>query len=340
MEREVHQLYSLFISEMGSLYGGVIMPQLFALTGPVAEELLPERDFIVLASFSRSFYLVPRRETTPGLICCCTAELEPGPLSLCWPQWSTVSIPAPGTIVSYSDEVLHWDKSRLDLSARRHWTPPVCSSFFSFSDRDRRGVWLAGEISQSFSRDLRGLNRLLPVLLARGELPSRMTEDALGLNASEKGLFSIGVPLLYRVQEWLRGVDCSPSLFVSGLIGLGPGLTPSGDDILGGMLIALHCLGRLDQSRILWNVIEREAHRTNRISQAHLYAAAHGMGAEVLHEWIHSLQGETDRQTVYGLCKRLGRVGHTSGWDAALGASLAFLNARLRNDEFEKLDSA
>ena len=135
-------------------------------------------------------------------------------------------------------------------------------------------------------------------------------------------------------------MDCYPSLFLSGLIGLGPGLTPSGDDILGGMLIALHCLGRLDQSRILWNVIEREAHRTNRISQAHLYAAAHGMGAEVLHEWIHSLQGETDRQTVYGLCKRLGRVGHTSGWDAALGASLAFLNARLRNDEFEKLDLA
>ena len=52
------------------------MPQSFALTGPVAEELLSERDFIVLASFSRSFYLAPRRETMPGLICCCTAELE------------------------------------------------------------------------------------------------------------------------------------------------------------------------------------------------------------------------------------------------------------------------
>ena len=111
-------------------------------------------------------------------------------------------------------------------------------------------------------------------------------------------------------------------------MGLGPGLTPSGDDILGGILIALHCLGRLDQAWILWDAIVREAHRTNRISQAHLYAAAHGMGAEVLHGWIHALQGEADRQTLYSLCERLGRVGHTSGWDAALGACLASLNAR------------
>ena len=57
MEREVRLFYSLFISETGSFHEGVIMPQSFALTGPVAEELLSERDFIVLASFSRSFYL-------------------------------------------------------------------------------------------------------------------------------------------------------------------------------------------------------------------------------------------------------------------------------------------
>lgn len=327
MEREVHLFYSLFISETGSFHEDVIMPQSFALTGPVAEELLSERDFIVLASFSRSFYLAPRRETTPGLICCCTAELEPGPLSLCWPQWSTIRIPAPGTVVSYSDNVLYWDKSRLCLSARRHWTPPICPSF-SLTYRNRRGICLATEVVRSFSCDLRGLNRLLPELLASGKLPFHMAEDAVGMDASERGLLSIGGPLLHKAQEWIRGADFSPSLFVSGLMGLGPGLTPSGDDILGGILIALHCLGRLDQAGILWDAIGREAHRTNRISQAHLYAAAHGMGAEVLHGWIHALQGEADRQTLYSLCERLGRVGHTSGWDAALGACLASLNAR------------
>lgn len=245
MEREVRLFYSLFISETGSFHEGVIMPQSFALTGPVAEELLSERDFIVLASFSRSFYLAPRRETTPGLICCCTAELEPGPLSLCWPQWSTVRIPAPGTVVSYSDNVLYWDKSRLCLSARRHWTPPICPSF-SLTYRNRRGICLATEVVRSFSCDLRGLNRLLPELLASGKLPFHMAEDAVGMDASERGLLSIGGPLLHKAQEWIRGADFSPSLFVSGLMGLGPGLTPSGDDILGGILIALHCLGRLD----------------------------------------------------------------------------------------------
>ena len=34
------------------------------------------------------------------------------------------------------------------------------------------------------------------------------------------------------------------SLWVSRLVGLGPGLTPSGDDFLGGMMIALGLLGR------------------------------------------------------------------------------------------------
>lgn len=304
------------------------MPQPFALTGPVAEELLAERDLIVLASFSRSFYLAPRRETTPGLICCCSAELEPGPLSLCWPQWSTVRIPAPGTLVSYSDNVLYWDKSRLCLAARRHWTPPIRSSSSPLTYRNRRDLCPVTEVVRSFSCHLRGLNRLLPELLTGGKLSFSMAEDAVGMDASERGLLSLGGPLLHKAQEWIRGADFSPSLFVPGLMGLGPGLTPSGDDILGGILIALHGLGRGDQAGVLWDVIDREAHRTNRISQAHLYAAAQGMGADVLHGWIQALQGEADRQTLYGLCERLGRVGHTSGWDAALGACLASLNVR------------
>ena len=288
------------------------MPESFALTGPVAEELLSERDPMVLASFSRSFYLAPRRETMPGL----------NSLLLHRGTRAGTAFSLLATVVNKyvfrPRELL----SAIQITCCIGTSPGyVCRQggtgrlryVLPFLSRTEIGValCLATEVVRSFSCDLRGLNRLLPELLASGKLPLHMAEDAVGMDASERGLLSIGGPLLHKAQEWIRGADFSPSLFVSGLMGLGPGLTPSGDDILGGILIALHCLGRLDQAGILWDAIGREAHRTNRISQAHLYAAAHGMGAEVLHGWIHALQGEADRQMLYGLCERLGRVGHS-----------------------------
>ncbi len=106
------------------------------------------------------------------------------------------------------------------------------------------------------------------------------------------------------------------------LIGLGPGLTPSGDDLLGGALVALHLLGRIDLRDALWQGMREPALAdANAISRAHLTAAAQGLGGAALHAVLNDiLTGTTE-----ALHRRLAAVeaiGHTSGWDALAGAVL------------------
>ena len=70
------------------------------------------------------------------------------------------------------------------------------------------------------------------------------------------------------------------------LLGLGPGLTPSGDDLVAGTLVALHALGFARAAADLWRVVQPSLKDTNAISSAHLRAAAHGQAAAVLHEAV------------------------------------------------------
>ena len=120
-------------------------------------------------------------------------------------------------------------------------------------------------------------------------------------------------PALDALERWLVGnaiVDEADQL-----IGLGPGLTPSGDDYLGGMLVALRRTGRTMQAEGLWRWLQpRLRERTSAISAAHLAAAAAGEGHEALHS---VLDGELDLDA-------LDAVGHTSGWDALAGAAAVF----------------
>jgi hypothetical protein len=117
-------------------------------------------------------------------------------------------------------------------------------------------------------------------------------------------------PALDALERWLVGNAIAPE--AEQLIGLGPGLTPSGDDYLGGMLVALRASGRAMQAEGLWRWLKpRLKDRTSAISAAHLSAAAAGEAHEALHR---VLAGELDLEA-------LNAVGHTSGWDALAGAT-------------------
>ena len=114
------------------------------------------------------------------------------------------------------------------------------------------------------------------------------------------------------------------------LIGLGPGLTPSGDDLLGGALVALDLLGRIDLRDGLWHAVREPARaNANAVSLAHLTAAAQGLGGAALHAVLNDvLTG-----TTAALPRRLAAVeavGHTSGWDALAGAVLVLRARALR----------
>jgi len=146
-----------------------------------------------------------------------------------------------------------------------------------------------------------------PELLKAARIPT----EGLGCLATgaHNALTVYAQPALEALQHWLAGNALGAEAEL--LIGLGPGLTPSGDDYLGGMLVALRLLGRGAQADALWRWIEpRLTQRTSAISAAHLAAAASGQAHEALHE---VLGGSPDLE-------RLNAVGHCSGWDGLAGA--------------------
>ncbi|MGI9498623.1 MAG: DUF2877 domain-containing protein, partial [Geminicoccaceae bacterium] len=114
------------------------------------------------------------------------------------------------------------------------------------------------------------------------------------------------------------------------LLGLGPGLTPSGDDLLAGLLITCH---RLGERPVAWRVgdalLRAAPERTTRISLSHLAAAAAGGGAAPLHGLLEAL-AEGDRVEIVRTLDAAAKIGHSSGYDALGGIILAlqaWLNA-------------
>lgn len=114
------------------------------------------------------------------------------------------------------------------------------------------------------------------------------------------------------------------------LVGFGSGLTPAGDDLIGGALIALRAVGRKRIANRLGKWALRLARtRTNRISLAHLACAASGQGHEALHHALGAILAGT--KNLEKEMSALKRIGHTSGMDALSGALLALnVTDRLR----------
>ena len=145
----------------------------------------------------------------------------------------------------------------------------------------------------------------------RGTAKGRIPAEGLGclVIGAHNGLSGHAQPALEALQRWLVGNALGDE--AEQLIGLGPGLTPSGDDYFGGMLVALRLTGRGMQADGLWRWLRpRLKARTSAISTAHLCAAAAGEAHEALHG---VLSGELD-------LSKLDAVGHCSGWDALAGA--------------------
>ncbi|HEX9396619.1 MAG TPA: DUF2877 domain-containing protein [Burkholderiales bacterium] len=142
-------------------------------------------------------------------------------------------------------------------------------------------------------------------------------EEGLGclITGRHNALSEHAQPAIEAIDRWLAGHTLAQE--AEQLVGLGPGLTPSGDDYLGGVMVALRLIDRGAQADALWRWLEpRLKERTGAISAAHLAAAAAGEAHEALHE---VLNGQLEFE-------RLDAVGHCSGWDGLAGA-MAVLRA-------------
>jgi hypothetical protein len=249
----------------------------------------------VMAVFDRSFYIEreSRHERDHQRVACIgDVSLGAGPLN--------VSCEIDGAVprLRVGDEVA------IETKEAELWTPPPRSS--ANPALVRNGLErLAEEASRQ--SDAGDFARLVPSL-ARGE-------------ALRGGypLLDLAIPAIEALREALRAPKFTAPKASFELAGLGPGLTPSGDDFVVGAVIAWHRLRREEWARALGDSFFRHAiSRTNAISLAHLAAAIGGEGSEALHGALASLLSGA----VIDLAE-LGRTGHSSGWDMLAGASFA-----------------
>ena len=263
----------------------------------------------VVAVFARSACVEVGRD----LICVGSPELRRGPLNALVTSASALRAwlagATPGQRVTCTSRRIRLLGAELDFDGARRWHPP------------RPALPVDGE------RLLRGIAAM------RAAAAGRVPDDGLaflvgGTSACANRLALIGDEAANMLHDWLVQGDLSriPQV-LENLIGLGPGLTPSGDDFLGGALVALHAFGRSDAAHALAGRVLPLCERgTHPVSAAHLRAAARGEGGEALHACLCAL---AEAQGAERCVDAIATTGHTSGWDA-LGGALVVAAAHAR----------
>lgn len=150
----------------------------------------------------------------------------------------------------------------------------------------------------------------------------------LGETTRETPLGRIALPLLRLLVQASREQDLTNvEKAARGLAGLGPGLTPSGDDTLGGFIGVMVLAGSqtgmdaATSKRLVEAIAEAARPRTTLLSATLLAHAAHGEMAEQVGDLLMALPQEEDT-AVLQAAERVLAYGACSGGDTLLGLLL------------------
>jgi uncharacterized protein DUF2877 len=132
------------------------------------------------------------------------------------------------------------------------------------------------------------------------------------------GVLGVARPILSELVVALESGDRTRAAEVAArLVGLGPGLTPSGDDVLVGIEAALRALARPSAGFLALALGDVEG-RTTALAATLLCHAAAGEFAERLHSLLAALLGSDD-EVIPAAIDRAVAWGATSGTDCLLG---------------------
>ncbi len=130
------------------------------------------------------------------------------------------------------------------------------------------------------------------------------------------------------------------------LVGLGPGLTPSGDDFMGGLLFVVDQLKAAFPEELGWGSIGLDEWlawarpRTNTISYAILASHAAGQSVEPMHTLVGALLGDRLLDEILTAVRAVLAIGSTSGWDMLMGLLVGMLLLGGRSQPGAAPDSA
>ncbi|MCA1921780.1 DUF2877 domain-containing protein [Buttiauxella noackiae] len=116
---------------------------------------------------------------------------------------------------------------------------------------------------------------------------------------------------------------------ISGLLGLGIGLTPSGDDYLAGLSAVLFIAGHPARKyrEVFISVLEREKHKTTQLSAITLREAIDQRYRETIYGFINQVvNGDLDN--IQRSINEIKKIGSSSGCDMLCGMADAFFLTR------------
>lgn len=197
------------------------------------------------------------------------------------------------------------DSVSVPLSAVRPWHPPVLV-------RDRRAA----------AALRRGAERLTKTILTLGDptgFGAWLAARPLAFPLSGAGKLADALASALAANDPVGAAESAAPL-----LGLGAGLTPSGDDFVGGAFFARATLAQLGEAHgVLWRRAAATVGRTasgatHPISEAILRDLLEGHGWSPLHELARALASD-DESAAAEAASRLTRLGHSSGWDLLAG---------------------
>lgn len=276
-----------------------------------AKALSPGIEGRVMGITSRGFFvLLGEEQVVFG-----SKEPEASPLTLNLDMqreaWNTIEM---GNAVAVDEQgVLIGEALRLTWLPEAVWKPPLpeqrADEKSAVLERMQQTVHLLLQVKGKV-----GLGVFLAHLLGLGELPK----------SAESRLVWARLDALRH--PWVKGDAEGVVRAAQPLYGMGLGLTPSGDDVLVGLLLVLMRWGQLtpfgeEGSGLARRLAVGAAGRTTRISACILHSAAEGYADERLLKALDGMvTGERSPETCAEL---LARYGGSSGVDALLGMAIA-----------------
>ena len=213
----------------------------------------------------------------------------------------------------------------IDLGQAVEWkplsvVPQQAQPIFAVNVHVRRLLEAVGKLGSA-----KGFGQIIPLISAvlDGNEMAAFVQDPL-LARVRSSILDLARPCLKKDAVQVAQIGRE-------FVGLGPGLTPSGDDFLGGLLFAARALKTTYPEDFDWEeepvtgLIDWARTQTHPISHAILSDLALGHGPEPLHEVVTSLlKGQNLDDTMTGVI-RLIEIGDTSGWDILTGVLAGML---------------
>jgi len=282
-----------------------------ARTAPRAQTWLQEtKQAHVLYSFERVLNLVNQEGNVLALA---SDRIGAGPFSLVLEPGEFLKDVEVGANLLVFENGFWLDDWLIDSEEADIWEPTP--RWQGTRGKSKWIVWAAKQIRELLIQhaEADSLAQLVVDPVAISPLPARI------IQAAEQH-----IPRLFTgIQQ--RDIG-SISKASKGLAGIGPGLTPAGDDLLLGALHGIWATLQKKEALELGDAVVRmAAPRTHALSAAWLEAAAAGEAGEPWHTLVEAIAAH-DEELLRSSVMRILPTGHTSGSDA-LGGFLGILES-------------